>query len=286
MNIHWYPGHMTKSKRIIMADVSLCDVVVELLDARIPLSSRNPDIREITAGKKHIIVLNKADLAEEGVTAKWVNFYASQGTHAIAAKSNSSKHQTAVIQAAEALMRKKHEKQKSKGRVGVTTRAIVLGIPNVGKSTLINQYARRQAAAAADRPGVTRGRQWVRISPVFELLDTPGILWPKVDDPDVSALLALTGAVKETIPDMTELALYGLKLLRDITPAAVKTRYKVDFTEDESDFALLEKIGAARGFRLTGGAVDLERAAVTLVHEFRDGKLGRVSLERPEIMEQ
>jgi ribosome biogenesis GTPase A len=283
MEIQWYPGHMTKSKRQIMSDISLCDIVLELLDARIPQSSRNPDIREIAAGKRHIIVLNKADLADEGVTAKWRSFYERQGYYVVAAKSNSSKTQTAVIQAAETLMRDKHERLKGKGRVGVVTRAIVLGIPNVGKSTLINQYAKRQAAAVADKPGVTRGRQWIRVNPAFELLDTPGILWPKLDDPDAAARLALTGAIKETITDPVELALYGVGLLRGIAPAAVKSRYKVDFTEDEPDQALLSRIGAARGFRLPGGVVDLERAAVTVVREFRDGKMGRLSLEKPEV---
>lgn len=282
MEIQWYPGHMTKSKRQIMSDIALCDIVLELLDARIPGSSRNPDIRQIAGGKKHIIVLNKADLADEGATARWKAHYENLGFYVIPAKSNSSKIQTAVVSAAEALMREKREKLKGRGRTGFTARAIVLGIPNVGKSTLINQYAKRRAAAVADRPGVTRGRQWIRISPSFELMDTPGILWPKLEDPDAAARLALTGAIKETIPDMLELAAYCLKTLRTIAPGALKTRYKVDFRDEDEDFTVLMEIGAARGFRLQKGLVDLERAAVTVIHEFREGKLGRLTLEEPQ----
>lgn len=281
MDIQWYPGHMTKTRRQITADIGLCDIVLELLDARIPGSSRNPDIVDIVGAKKHVLVLNKADLADANITARWKAHYEGLGFYVITAKSDSTKVAGDVTSTVEVLMRDKRERLKGRGRNNLVARAIVLGVPNVGKSTLINQYAKRAAAAVADRPGVTRGRQWIRVSPVFELLDTPGILWPKFDDPDVAARLALTGAIKETITDTTMLALYCLRSLREIAPKSIKTRYKVDFAADTADEALLSDIAAARGFRLQGNQLDTERAAATIIREFRDGKLGRLTLERP-----
>jgi len=272
---------MTKSKRQIMADIGLCDVVLELLDARIPNSSRNPDIIELASGKKHIVILNKADLANPNVTSLWEKFFNAQGIRAISATSNTSKTQTTVIRAAEEMMKERNERLKNRGRLNPVTRTIVLGIPNVGKSTLINQYAKRTAAAAANRPGVTRGKQWINVNPTFTLLDTPGILWPKIDDEAVTARLALTGAIKETRIDVVLLACYGLYSLMNISPEILKQRYKIELNENEPELAMLEKLGAARGYVLPKGVIDLERAATALVKEFRDGVLGRISLEKP-----
>jgi ribosome biogenesis GTPase A len=269
---------MTKTKRQIMRDIALVDVVLELLDARIPLSSRNPDINELAQGKKRIIILNKADLANESATSKWTRFYESMGFSVIAANSASGAGKDKALEAAAELMRGKIEKSRARGRVGYTTRAIVLGIPNVGKSTLINRYAKRSAAAAADRPGVTRGKQWIKVSGSFELLDTPGILWPKLDDPECGIKLAVTGAIKDNLLDMTDLAARLAAMLRETAPGLLEKRYKINIADNDD---VLNAVGEARGFKLKGGVIDLERAAATLIDEFRGGVLGRVSLELP-----
>jgi ribosome biogenesis GTPase A len=269
---------MTKTKRQIMRDIALVDVVLELLDARVPGSSRNPDISELSGGKKRIIILNKADLADEGATARWTRFYENMGFPVIAANSASSASKGRALDAAAELMRGKIEKNRARGRLGYTTRAIVLGIPNVGKSTLINHYAKRSAAAAADRPGVTRGKQWIKVNEGFELLDTPGILWPKLDDPECGVKLAATGAIKDNILDMTELATRLAAMLREAAPGLLEKRYKITPGDNED---VLARIGEARGFKLKGGVIDIERAAATLIDEYRGGVIGRATLELP-----
>lgn len=284
MNIQWYPGHMTKTMRALAKDISLVDIVLELLDARIPYSSKNPDIAELARRKKHIVILNKADLADEAVTSKWKRFYESAGLSVVAINSVSGGGTAEVMSAALELMKVKFGKDREKGRVSSITRAMVVGVPNVGKSTLINRYAGRQAAAAADKPGVTRGRQWIKIGPGFELLDTPGVLWPKFDDPNVGIKLAITGAVSDNIPDMVLLSFELIKLLGAVKPDSLKARYGVSIEEGSLPEVVLERIGEARGFKLKGGLIDEERAAITLLDEFRGGKLGRISLEEPMII--
>ena len=280
MNVQWYPGHMTKTRRMLSQDIALVDVVIELLDARIPYSSKNPDIDGLAAHKRRIVALNKADLADPTETAAWVKYYTDKGFRVTAADSVSGKGMNVIAELARGLMRDKALRQKSRGRVFAPIRAMVVGVPNVGKSTLINKYTGSAAAKTADRPGVTRGKQWIRIRKDFELLDTPGILWPKFDDINVGLKLAFTGAVNDQILDRIENAVAFITLLCKIAPEAIKTRYKIDF-EDDAPHEILEKIAKARRFLLRGGQLDMERAAIILLDEFRAGKLGRITLETP-----
>jgi len=281
MNVQWYPGHMTKTRRMLSQNISLVDVVIELLDARIPYSSKNPDIDELAANKRRIVALNKADLADPAKTALWIKYYVDKGYSVTTTDSVSGKGMDMIAELAHSLMRDKAERQKSRGRVFAPIRAMVVGVPNVGKSTLINKYTGSAATKTADKPGVTRGRQWIRIRKDFELMDTPGILWPKFDDKNVGLNLAFTGAINDEILDRTEQAAAFIALIREIAPDAVKTRYKIDF-EDDAPYEILEKIARARGFLQRGGQLDLERAAIILLDEFRAGKLGRITLEIPE----
>lgn len=280
MNIQWYPGHMTKAKRQIVKDLALVDAVIELLDARIPLSSRNPDIGKLSAGKKTVVVLNKADLADPNITAMWKKRFTEDGHLVVTANSKAKRSETDILAAAAGLLREKADNLKARGRVGFVVRAMVVGVPNVGKSTLINQYAKRTAAAAADKPGVTKGRQWIKVRPDFEILDTPGILWPKLEDPDTGLKLAITGAIRDTLLDLPDLACAFISLLTETSPGAIPGRYKVS-VDGKEPLRILEDIGAARGFILKRGEIDYERTSVTLFDEFRGGKLGRISLERP-----
>jgi len=267
---------------MLSQDIALVDVVIELLDARIPYSSKNPDIDGLAAHKRRIIALNKADLAGSAETVAWVKYYADKGFCVTATDSVLGKGMDVIEGLARELMRDKALRQKSRGRVFAPIRAMVVGVPNVGKSTLINKYTGSAAAKVADKPGVTRGKQWIRIRKDFELLDTPGILWPKFDDVNVGLNLAFTGAMNDQILDRIENAAAFITLLRKISPEAIKTRYKIDFI-DEEPHEILEKIAAARGFLLRAGQLDMERAAIILLDEFRGGKLGRITLEKPYI---
>jgi len=283
MNIQWYPGHMTKTMRMLQENISLVDIVIELLDARIPRSSKNPDIDRLAQNKKRIIVLNKADLADESANVAWANHFASGETTVVPVNAVSGKGLEAVTAAAKELMKEKQERLRAKGRIFVPTRAMIVGVPNVGKSTLINRYAGVAIAKAADKPGVTRSKQWIKIRKDFELLDTPGILWPKFDDPAVGVNLAVTGAVNDDILDTQTLACELIKRLMRLYPSAVPARYGIEAPAPEAEpFYVLEQIAAARGFLQKGGALDMERAAIILIDEFRGGKLGRISLERPD----
>jgi len=265
---------------MLSQDIALVDVVIELLDARIPYSSKNPDIDELASHKRRIVALNKADLADPAKTAAWVKYYTDKGYSVTATDSVSGKGMEEIADIARVQMRDKVERQKSRGRVFAPIRAMVVGVPNVGKSTLINKYTGSSATKAADKPGVTRGKQWVRIRKDFELLDTPGILWPKFDDKNVGLRLAFTGAINDQILDRIESAAAFITLMREVAPEAVKTRYKIDF-EDDAPHEILEKIARARGFLLRGGHLDLERTAIILLDEFRAGKLGKITLEEP-----
>lgn len=281
MNIQWYPGHMTKTKRMMAENISLVDIVIELLDARIPQSSKNPDIDILANNKFRIIVLNKSDLADETKTKEWVSYFGEKGYRVILADSVTGKGLKDITEISRELMKEKLERLKKRGRIFVPVRAMIVGIPNVGKSTLINKFVGRATARTGDKPGVTRGKQWVKIKKDFELLDTPGILWPKFDDEAVGMKLAFTGAVKDDILDSYTLGVNLIGFLRRLYPEALKERYNIDYDENDSNDDIMRKIGMARGFKIKGGEVDLDRSANILIDEFRAAKLGKFTLETP-----
>ena len=282
MHFQWYPGHMTKAKRMMQENIKLIDLVIELVDARVPLSSRNPDIDELGKGKARLILLNKADLAEDRWNNEWKAYFESKGYSCVKVNSKKGgglKSIQAVIQEA---CKEKIERDRRKGILNRPVRAMVVGIPNVGKSTFINKVARRKAAAAGDRPGVTRGKQWITVDQGLELLDTPGILWPKFDDPEVGKRLAFTGAIKDDVLDIEELACYLMEYLGQHYTSVLEERYKIAVESEDSGYDLLEKAGRKRGFLMRGAQVDTERMARILLDEFRGGKLGRFTLETVE----
>lgn len=281
MNIQWYPGHMTKTRRQIEADLKQVDAVCEIVDARIPISSRNPDIDSICGGKPRIMILNRMDLADPEATNRWANYYRSQGRAAVPTDCKSRKGISGFTPAVRQVLREKLERDAARG-MNRPLRVMVVGIPNVGKSTLINQISGRKGAKAENRPGVTRGKQWVSVDGGLLLLDTPGILWPKFDDPNVGMMLAYTGAVKEGILDIEELSSYLMALLWKRYPQAVKDRYGIDAPEDTPGYELLELAGRKRGYLLARGEINTERMAKVLLDEYRSGKLGRFTLELPE----
>ena len=281
MNIQWYPGHMTKTRRQIEADLKQVDAVCEIVDARIPVSSRNPDIDSICAGKPRIMILNRMDLADPEATTRWANHYRSQGKAAVVTDCKSRKGISGFTPAVRQVLKEKLERDAARG-MNRPLRVMVVGIPNVGKSTLINQISGRKGAKAENRPGVTRGKQWVTVDSGLLLLDTPGILWPKFDDPKVGMMLAYTGAVKEGILDIEELSCFLMELLWRRYPQAVKDRYGIDMPEDAPGYELLQAAGKKRGFLLARGEINTERMAKVLLDEYRAGKLGRFTLELPE----
>ena len=281
MNIQWFPGHMTKTRRMITADLKLVDAVCEIIDARIPFSSRNPDIDELTRGKARIVVLNRIDQADPEITKKWSAFFRAQNILVVETDCKSGKGVKNFPKAIKTLLRDKLEDYKAKGQVGRKLRIMVVGIPNVGKSTFINKLAGRKAAIASDRPGVTRGKQWININKDMELLDTPGILWPKFDSQEVGENLAFTGAVKDEILDRVTLAANLMLRLTAYYPDRLKERYKIEPDAGANGYDILELAGRKRGFLISGGEIDLERMAAILLDEFRGGKLGRITLEIP-----
>lgn len=287
MNIQWYPGHMTKAKRKILEDLKLVDIVIELLDARIPLSSRNPEVDNIVGGKKRIIVLNKSDMADEKINQRWVSYFTKKDTSAasrvILVNSINGKGLKDVIAAAKFLMKERLDHLKSKGVLLKTIRAMIIGIPNVGKSTLINKLAGKAIAETGDRPGVTKSRQWIKVSPELELLDTPGILWPRFEDERVGLNLAFTGAIKDDILDTHELALKLLEVLVQKFPQNLQQRFKLESADmDLSTDNLFSKIAKKRGCIISGGEIDVSRTATLILDDFRGCKLGNISLESPD----
>ena len=281
MNIQWYPGHMTKTRRQIEADLKQVDAVCEIVDARIPTSSRNPDIDSICAGKPRIIVLNRMDLADPAATKRWAAHFRSKGYAVIATDCKSRKGIADFVPAARTACAEKLERDTARG-MNRPLRVMVVGIPNVGKSTLINQISGRKGAKAENRPGVTRGKQWVTVDSGLLLLDTPGILWPKFEDPEVGMMLAYTGAVKEGVIDIEELACRLMELLNKFYPQTLLERYKVEAPVGTAGWELLEMAGRKRGFLMSGNEVNLERMAKVLLDEYRSGKLGKFTLEEPE----
>jgi len=280
MQIQWYPGHMTKARRMLQDNLKVADVVITLLDARIPVSSWNPDIDNMMQGKQRIVILNKADLADAAITAKWKKYYQAQGIEAIAVTSVKKGEKKQVMQAIERAAKKKVEAMRARG-VKKIVRVMVVGIPNVGKSTFINMVAGATSVKAEDRPGVTRGRQWVRIGPYLELMDTPGMLWPKFDDEVTGMHLAFCGSVRDEIVDTDRLCSLLLQKLAQIAPEKLMARYKLAHLEEDG-FRVLEAICKARGFIQKGGVYDTDRAVRTVLDEFRGGKIGQISLESPE----
>ncbi len=282
MNIQWYPGHMTKTRRMIGENLKYVDVVAEVIDARIPISSRNPDIDALIEGKPRIIILNRADQADPAMNRRWAEWFKSQGFFVMETDAKSGNGVKQFSLAVKTVLREQIERWKQKGQVGRPVRAMVVGVPNVGKSTFINKIAKRKSAKAGDRPGVTRGKQWVSVDTGLDLLDTPGILWPKFEDQSVGRNLAFTGAVKDEIMDLETLACYLMEVLAARYPKALAERYKLTPEAGAAGFALLEQAAKKRGFLISGGQPDLERMANILMDEFRSGKLGRITLETPE----
>ena len=281
LNIQWYPGHMTKTRRQIEADLKLVDAVCEIVDARIPMSSRNPDIDAICGSKPRILVLNRMDLADSEATRRWADYFRGKGMAVLATDCKTRKGIGDFTPAARRACAEKLERDAKRG-MNRPLRVMVVGIPNVGKSTLINQISGRKGAKAENRPGVTRGKQWVTVDSGLQLLDTPGILWPKFEDPEVGMMLAYTGAVKENVIDLEELACHLMTLLHKYYPQTLLERYKVEAPEGTPGRELLEMAGRKRGFLVSGGEVNLERMARVLLDEFRGGKLGKFTLEMPE----
>lgn len=289
LNINWYPGHMAKTKKQIIEDLKLIDVVAEIIDSRIPISSQNPDIKEIVKDKTRLIILNKSDLASEEQNKKWVNYFEEQQIPAVLVDSNSGKGiPEAIKKITEIYDEKKYE---DKGRIGKSIRVMILGIPNVGKSSFINRIAKRNTAQVGNKPGVTRQKQWIRVSEQIELLDTPGVLWPKLENNKVALNLAYTGTIKEDILSTLDIGYELLKLLQNRYMTNLQERYKLEesevkailqnkeLEENEKTLELLNLIGKKRGAIIAGGEVDQERAAKILIDDFRSGKLGRITLE-------
>lgn len=283
-NIQWFPGHMTKTKRQIQASLKLVDAVAEILDARIPLSSKNPDLQKLIQNKPKVVLLNKCDMANQTATSRWIDYYASRGITAIAVDCKSGKGLNKFAPAVNNVLSERRERLKAKGMVNPMLRIMIVGIPNVGKSSFINRVAKQNRAKVEDRPGVTRGNQWYSIAKNIEMLDTPGVLWPKFDDKIVGERLAFTGAVKDQILDTELLAVRLLDFLRSLKPADFMVRFKLDDVDLDAvdSYELLNIIGKKRGMLISGGEINTERAAIMLLDEFRSGKLGRITLEMPE----
>lgn len=281
-NIQWFPGHMAKTRRLIKANISLVDAVVELLDARTPLSSGNPEMESLTGGKPRIVLLNKCDVADEKATQAWINYYNSIGVTAMAVDCKSGKGLKNFLPTVKnKVLKELMEKRKAHGMTGAAIRLMIVGIPNVGKSSFINRMAGSKRTKVEDRPGVTRTKQWVKLENGVELLDMPGVLWPKFEDQSVALRLAFTGAINDDILDTETLAMKLLCYLADNYPNSLKERYKVEAQPEDTGLVLLEKVGRKRGMMISGGEIDTERAAITVLDEFRSGKLGRITLELP-----
>lgn len=291
-NINWYPGHMAKTKRQIMEDLKLIDVVIELLDARIPISSQNPNIAEITKNKKKIIVLNKCDLADEKQNKLWVDYFKNKGITAVLVDSNSGKGIDNFIKEIEKMMEQDLNAMAQKGRTGRKIKAMIVGIPNVGKSSFINRISKRTTAGVGNKPGVTKQKQWIRINEKIELLDTPGVLWPKFESEEVALNLAFTGTIKEEILDRLEIAYHLTKFLLENYRKNLCERYKIsneliekkleqEQPENNNIYEIMLEIGKKRGCIMSGGKIDEEKTARIILDEFKNGQLGKITIECP-----
>ena len=282
MNYQWYPGHMTKAKRMMQEDIKLIDLVIELVDARVPLSSRNPDIDELGKNKSRLILLNKADLADKSANKKWGEYFQSKGYFVQEVDSRSGAGMKAISAIIQEACKEKIERDRKRGIKNRPVRAMVVGIPNVGKSTFINTYAGKACAKTGNKPGVTKGKQWIRLNKNVELLDTPGILWPKFEDQAVGLRLALIGSINDEILNIDELAMELITFLRKQYPGTLEKRFQLEESEEKSAVQILEEIARVRGCLLRGGELDYGKASKLLMDDFRSGKLGRVTLEFPE----
>lgn len=279
MNIQWYPGHMTKAKRMMQEDMKLIDIVIELLDARVPISSRNPDIDALANHKYRLVLLNKCDLADEKVTAKWETYFKEKEIMAVTVNARDGKGMKNIVNKIQETCKEKIERDRKRGILNRPIRAMIVGIPNVGKSTFINSFAKKSCTKVGNKPGVTKGKQWIRINKNVELLDTPGILWPKFEDDTVGEHLAFIGSINDEILQKTELSCELIEFLKTNYPQYLSDRYQVDEEMKASD--ILERIAKNRGCLLKGNELDYEKAAGILLEEFRNGKLGRISIEQP-----
>lgn len=281
MTIQWFPGHMAKAKREVQEKLKLIDIVFELLDARIPMSSRNPMINEILGNKPRIVLLNKADMADEAITQQWIAYFQQQKLRALAIDAQTGTGIKQIVAASKEMLKDKFAKMAAKGiKNPRPMRALIVGIPNVGKSTLINRLAGRNIAKTGDKPGVTKAQQWIKVGKEMELLDTPGILWPKFEDEEVGLKLATTGAIKDTILNLQDVAVYALHFLKQHYPERLKERYSLDDIPEEI-VALFDAIGKRRGCLVSGGAVDYDKVSEIVLHDIRTEKLGRISFETP-----
>ena len=293
VHVNWYPGHMAKTRRQIEADIKIVDIVIELLDSRIPISSRNPDIAKITSRKKKIIVLNKCDLSDENKNNQWISYFKNNGISAVLVDSNSGKGIDNCIKEIEKIMEEQMQTQASKGRIGRKIRAMVIGIPNVGKSSFINRISKRTTAGVGNKPGVTKQKQWIRINDKIELLDTPGVLWPKFESEEVGLNLAFTGTIKEEILPRVEIAYQLIKyLLKDykknicdrygITEKFIEETLSKEQPENMNIYEIMLEIGRKRGCIISGGNIDEEKTSRIILDEFKNGKLGKITLETPK----
>lgn len=286
MNIQWYPGHMTKTRRMMEQELKLVDAVCELLDARIPYSSRNPDLAELCGSKPRMVILNRIDMADPAMTRCWADYFRGQGLTTVLTDCKSRQGINTFVPAVRKLLADKLARYAEKGQLGRPLKLMIVGIPNVGKSTLINQITGRKSAKAENRPGVTRGKQWVTVDQGLLLLDTPGILWPRFEDKAVGMKLAYTGAVRDEVLDVESLACALLEMLWKRYPDSVRARYGIDMPQASPGWALLEACGKKRGFLLSRGEINTERMAAVLMEEYRSGKLGRFTFEGPEIYDK
>lgn len=280
MNYQWYPGHMTKAKRMMEENIKLIDLVIELVDARIPLSSKNPDIDALSKNKARVILLNKADLADPRCTEAWKTYFEGQGYHVLALNSRSGDGMKAINNIVLEACREKIERDRKRGIINRPVRAMVVGIPNVGKSTFINSFAKKACTKTGNKPGVTKGKQWIRLSKTLELLDTPGILWPKFEDQEVGKKLAFIGSINDEILNVQELSLELISFFNDHYSDALKKRYEIDDLSDR--IRVLDRIAEYRKCYKKGDELDLDKAASFLLDDFRSGRIMRISLERPE----
>lgn len=284
MNYQWYPGHMTKAKRMMEENIKLIDLIIEVVDARIPISSRNPDIDQLGKNKARILLLNKSDLADPDQNEDWSRFFQEKGFHVLKLNSRSGSGVKGVLPLVMEACKEKIERDKRRGIKNRPVRAMVVGIPNVGKSTFINAFAGKACTKTGNKPGVTKGKQWIRINKSLELLDTPGILWPKFEDQQVGARLAMIGSIKDEILNLEELSLELLGYLRRDYPGLLKARYEIE--ESPEPLTMLEQIASNRKCIQKGGELDYGKAAGILMEEFRNGKIGRITLEKPLVQEQ
>ena len=283
INIQWFPGHMAKTKRILSENLKLVDIVIEILDARIPISSKNPDIDKLVLNKPKIVVLNKSDLADMTVSKKWEKYFKEKGQKVIFVDSLKGIGIRELNKAITELMKEKNERNKQKGRISYVVKSMVVGVPNVGKSAFINKIAGKKIAQTGDRPGVTRSKQWVKLNDKIDLLDTPGILWPKFEDMNVGLNLAFTGAIKDEVYDIIEVSCILLEKLNKLYPDLIEKRYKVIDIKDKKGYEILEEIAKKRGCIISGGEIDYTRISAIVLDEFRAGKIGKISLETPDM---